>query len=89
MQIFADIFNVTTKRNINNDSASLGAAINTAVGLGIYDDYDEAVANMVEVRDSFKPIKENVQLYANLNAIYKDIPQHLDKILERTHEVLA
>lgn len=67
MQIFADIFNLPAKRNIINESASLGAVINTAVALGEYESYEKAVGKMVRVQDTFYPIQRNVELYEKLN----------------------
>ncbi|MEG0369719.1 MAG: FGGY-family carbohydrate kinase, partial [Hungatella sp.] len=58
MQIFADIFNLPAKRNVVNGSASVGAAINTAVAVGAYADYEEAVGKMVKVKDTFYPIEK-------------------------------
>ena len=89
MQIFADVFNLPVKRNVVNGSASVGAAINAAVGLGVYESYEEAVEKMVKVRDIFSPIPENVAIYRQLNeCVYKELTTHTDKILEKTFEIL-
>lgn len=89
MQIFADVFNLEVKRNVVNASASLGAAINAAVGLGIYETYEEAVEKMVKVKDIFKPIPENVEIYNRLNEeVYKNLTEQTDIILQKTHKVL-
>jgi sugar (pentulose or hexulose) kinase len=89
MQIFADVFDINIKRNVVNGSASLGAAINTAVGLGIYSSYEEAVEKMVKVKDIFKPIPENVQIYKKLNnEVYKGLTDHTDEVLKKTHTIL-
>lgn len=89
MQIFADIFNLPVKRNVVNGSASVGAAINVAVGLGIYSSYEEAVGKMVKVKDIFSPIPENVAIYRRLNEeVYKDLTNYTDKVLEKTFELL-
>jgi len=66
MQCTADIFNVPVSRTSTAETCSLGAAISAAVGSGFYKSYDEAVANMVHVSDTFQPIPENVELYAAL-----------------------
>ena len=89
MQIFADTFNMPAKRNVVNGSASMGAAINTAVALGAYSSYDQAVAKMVQVKDTFYPIPENVALYDRLNReVYIDLTKHTDEVLKKTYEVL-
>jgi sugar (pentulose or hexulose) kinase len=89
MQIFADVFNVPAKRNVSNGSAGLGAAINAAIGLGIYKDYDEAVTKMVKVKDIFHPIAENVEVYAKLNEVYRNIPKYTDEILHQNYAILS
>lgn len=89
MQIFSDIFNLPVKRNVVNGSASVGAAINVAVGLGIYPSYEEAVEKMVKVKDIFTPIPENVAIYQRLNDdVYKGLTEHTDKVLEKTFAIL-
>lgn len=88
MQIFADVFNLPVKRNIVNDSASVGAAINTAVAVGIYNNYEKAVKHMVKVRDTFTPISKNVELYDKLNnEVYKDIAKYTDIILKKSYGI--
>lgn len=89
MQIFADVFNLPIKRNAVNGSASVGAAINAAVGLGIYTSYEQAVDKMVKVKDTFLPIPENVAIYRQLNEeVYQGLTVHADKVLEKTFEIL-
>jgi len=89
MQIFADTFNLPAKRNVVNGSASIGAAINTAVGLGVYASYDEAVERMVQVKDTFYPIPENVALYDRLNReAYRDLTKYTDEVLKKSYAVL-
>ena len=78
MQIFADVFNMPACRNVINGAASLGAAINVAVGLGIYPDYETAVAKMVRVADTFEPIAENVTIYQKQTELYGTIRNFTD-----------
>lgn len=88
MQIFADIFNLPAKRNIVNESASLGAVINTAVALGCFKDYEEAVKEMVKVQDVFYPNKDNAALYERLNKkAYKVMPHYTDEVLKEIHNI--
>ncbi|MEQ7302079.1 FGGY-family carbohydrate kinase [Enterococcus avium] len=89
MQIFADIFNLPIKRNVVNGSASVGAAINAAVGLGIYETYEEAVEKMVKVKDVFTPNPENVAVYKQLNEeVYQSLTDYTDEVLKKTYHVL-
>lgn len=88
MQIFADIFNVPAKRNVVNESASLGAVINTAVALGEYESYEKAVEEMVEIKDVFMPIEKNAQLYQKLNQrAYKNMANYTDGVLKEIYNV--
>ena len=89
MQIFADVFNLPARRNAINGCASLGAAINKAVGLGLYPDYATAVDKMVRVKDIFIPIESNAKRYDAMNkGIFKDLTKHTDVILKKSYEVM-
>lgn len=88
MQIFADVFGVPAHRNVVNGSASMGAAICTALALGIYRDRQAAVDNMVCRRDTFMPIAENVALYDRINTeVYQHIAPATDDLLMRSHRI--
>lgn len=88
MQIFADVFNLEAVRNQVNGSASLGAAICAAVALGVYPNRDEAIKNMVRVRDSFAPILENVAIYDQINeTVYKHLATAMDPLLRTSHNL--
>jgi sugar (pentulose or hexulose) kinase len=90
MQIFADVFGVPAHRNIVNGSASMGAAICAALALGVYKDRQEAIDHMVQRRDTFAPIEENVVLYDKINnEVYKDIIPATDDLLKRSHRIFT
>ena len=90
MQIFADVFGVPARRNLVNGSASMGAAICTALALGIYKDRQEAVERMVRQRDTFTPIPENVALYRRMNQeVYRHIVPDTDGLLKRSHRIFT
>lgn len=89
MQIFADVFGLTTVRNEVRDSAGLGAAICVAVACGIYPDFDTASREMVHAQDHFSPQPAHRDLYLQLGAIHGDISSHIDPILVRIHQALA
>lgn len=72
-----------------NGSASVGAAINAAVGLGIYETYEEAVEKMVKVKDVFTPKPENVSIYKQLNEeVYQSLTDYTDEVLKKSYNVL-
>ncbi len=87
MQIFADVFNLPTKRNVVNGAAALGSAICVAVACNVYKDFDEAVKNMVKIKDVFYPKAENVAVYNKMMPIYTDITNHTDAILKKSYEL--
>jgi sugar (pentulose or hexulose) kinase len=87
MQIFADVFNIKAVRNEVNGAAGLGSAICAAVAAGIYENFDEAVANMVSIKDSFEPETKQVEFYNKMLPIYTDITNHTDQILKESYEL--
>jgi sugar (pentulose or hexulose) kinase len=70
MQITADIFGMPVQRPHTFETSGLGAAINAAVGAGLYDTYESAVAKMSHGGDVFTPIEENKEIY---NELYLDV----------------
>jgi sugar (pentulose or hexulose) kinase len=89
MQIFSDVFGVPAHRNVINGSASMGAAICTALALGVYKNRQEAIEHMVRRKDTFLPIKENVALYKEINEkVYSKIVDYTDELLRTSHDIL-
>ena len=85
MQIFADVFGIPASRASGPGGASLGAAICAAVATGVYPDFATAVARMEKPRESFAPDAGNTDVYRRLNAaVYRDIRQSTDQVLERS-----
>jgi sugar (pentulose or hexulose) kinase len=83
MQIFADIFGVTTSRNQVKGSASVGCVINAGMAVGAFDSYEDAVEKMVRKDDEFSPDLENTKFYNQLNdKVYRHVNQHFDPILK-------
>ncbi|MBU3952902.1 MAG: carbohydrate kinase, partial [Proteobacteria bacterium] len=77
-KITADIFNLPMVKGQTHETTGLGAAIITAVGVGLYPGIDEAVAQMVRVKTVFEPDPQNVLLYRQL---YKKVYQGMYKAL--------
>jgi sugar (pentulose or hexulose) kinase len=88
MGIFADVFGVSTTRNVVNGSASLGSAICVAISLGFYKNYREAIQKMVRVRDTFQPNKKNHMLYQRMNEeVYKEITVYSDEVVKKSYPI--
>jgi len=66
MQLTADIFGLPTARPHIYETSGLGAAIDAAVGLGLYPDFSTAIKAMTRVGRVFQPIPENRKLYERL-----------------------
>lgn len=90
MQIFADVFGVPSMRNVVNNAAGLGAAMNAAVGAGVYPDYDTAIDKMVRIRDSFSPDLDNTAVYDRvIDEIYRDIKTNTDPINQKIYDIFG
>jgi xylulokinase len=76
-QIIADMFDAEIKVLKVPDATIIGAAILGAIGVGIYENPSDAVANMVEVAYTLKPIKENVEKYNEVYQVYRALYQSL------------
>lgn len=85
MRIFADVFGLPASRNTVNGSVSLGAAMCAAVGIGLYQNFDEAAEKMIHPRDSFYPDEENHKLYTSINdQVYRHITSYTDEVLKKS-----
>lgn len=70
MQLTADIFNKAAEKPHTYETSALGAAIDAAVGLKLYSDFDSAVKGMTRVGEIFEPSKENSRIY---NELYQNV----------------
>ena len=66
MQITADIFGMPAERPHTYETSGLGAAINAAVGVGLYPDHATAIRHMTHKGTVFQPIDSNRRLYDRL-----------------------
>lgn len=83
VQIFADLFGLPTSRNEMNGAASLGCAINAAMAVSAFDNYEQATAAMVRPGQSFTPNADNHDIYSRIfDQVYTGIHQHLDPIFQ-------
>ena len=89
MQIFADVFGIPAVRTEVNNAAGLGSAICVAVGRGEYASFDEAIDEMVSVDTTFEPDARNHALYMEMDAVYREIPQHTDDIFRKSYEIFG
>jgi len=85
MQITADVFGITAERPHTFETSGLGAAINAAVGAGLYPNYEAAIDRMVHEGDRFTPIASNRDLY---DKMYRDVYQKMYGKLEPLYKAI-
>ena len=79
-QILADIFGLPVHRTDTHEACSVGAAMPAFIALGVYKDYDDAIAHMVREKDTFSPDPEVHAIYQRLyNEAYVNIYPALKK----------
>ena len=69
-QITADIFGLPVSKVQTYETTTLGAAMTVFIATGVYKDVDEATKNMVHPAHTFKPNKENNEIY---DSLYKKV----------------
>ncbi len=79
MQLTADIFGLPAERPHTYETSGLGAAIDCAVGLGLYPDFTAAMAAMTRVGQVFQPRIEAQRTYDRL---YREVYQRMYKQLK-------
>ena len=78
-QITADIFNLPVVRGSTSETSGLGAAILTAFGTGNFNSLEDAIREMVQIKDEFQPNNSHVKIYDQL---YKNVYKKMYKKLE-------
>jgi sugar (pentulose or hexulose) kinase len=90
MQLTADIFGLPVGRPHVYDASGLGAAIDAAVGLGLYSDFAEAVSRMTRVGRIFEPDPHTQHIYDRLyHRVYKQMYQRLKPLYEEIRKITA
>ncbi len=88
MRAAADIFGLPTARPHVYETSGLGAAIDTAVGLGLHTDFESAVRAMTHVGEVFEPNQENHEIYDRLyREVYEKMYKHLKPLYKRIREI--
>jgi sugar (pentulose or hexulose) kinase len=88
MQITADIFGMPVQRPNTYETSGLGAAINAAVGVGLFENYETAVSKMTHGGDIFTPIEENKKIYDELyHGVYKKMYSRLNPLYKAIRKI--
>jgi sugar (pentulose or hexulose) kinase len=88
LQIFADVFNLPTRRAAENGTggASLGSAMCAAAAAGLYPSIESAAQAMAPKQETFQPNPTNASSYAHiLTSDALDVRPSTDAIYERNY----
>lgn len=80
-QITANMMGVPVYKVQTNETSALGAAISAYVGMGVYNDFEIAVKNMVRISEEFLPDMDEHEVYRNYyDRVYKKIWGKINKL---------
>lgn len=65
-QITADMFGVPVYRTQTHEAALIGSSMISFTGIGVFENIDEAMESMVNIKDEFKPDMVNHKIYDEL-----------------------
>jgi sugar (pentulose or hexulose) kinase len=85
MQITADVFGLPTSRPHVYEASGLGAAIDAAVGVGLFPNFDSAIAEMTHHGETFLP---NPAVHQRYDELFKRIYQRMYDRLQPLYEAL-
>lgn len=83
MQILADVIGVPTQRVQTHEASLLGAAINAAVGAGLFASHRQAVAAMSHHGDRFEP---NAEHHATYQQLFREVYLRMYRQLEPMYQ---
>ena len=87
-QITADMFGIPAIRTQTYEVAGVGSAMTTFVGMGIFDNYDQAVEAMVHKKDIFSPDLEQHRIYTKLyEEVFKKIYGKLLPLYQQLYDI--
>jgi D-xylulose kinase len=72
-QIQADIYGIPVLRTTTEETTALGCAVLAGVGTSVYKNFNNAIENMIRIKEKLEPIKENNRKYNKLFKIHKKI----------------
>lgn len=73
LQMQADIFQANIVKLTSEQGPGMGAAILAAYGCGWFTSLEECAAEFIKPKETYQPIKENVEKYKELYTIYKQV----------------
>ena len=88
VQIIADVINREVRVSDGKEFAEKGAVILLAVTLGIYKDFNEAVAAMCRVKEVYQPNPKNAEIYRQFYELYKNMRLTFEPLWEERYRIL-
>jgi sugar (pentulose or hexulose) kinase len=82
-QIEADITQRTILTTVNEEAATLGAAILAGKAVGLYGNIAEAASQMVQIKERFEPAQENFGVYDDAFGKYVQLYEALCPLFEQ------
>jgi len=76
-QIMADVLEIPLRVAEARETGALGAALGAAVATGLYPNYEEAVAAMTRVQNSYQPDTARVSHYRRRYGLYQELTGQL------------
>lgn len=90
MQATADIWGVPIQRPHTSETCALGAAMEAAVGTGMYQDFPEAVQYMTRAQRTFEPIPANQKLYDDVyNQVFTKVYPSFKEVFKNLNRITA
>ncbi len=83
LQIKSDVCGYPIVKMKEEETSTLGAAIMSAVSIGDYTSFDEAVKEMVKTGKSFYPEDKNREIYVKNYSLYNEIYHVLKPVFKR------
>ena len=80
------MFGLPVSRIQTYESCALGAAVCSFVALGKFRSYEEAIAHMVQIRDTFTPDAKEHELYER---IYREVYRRYYRAVTPLHKLLG
>ncbi len=86
-QIKADITGKVIQVPLADNATCLGAAILAGVGIGVYNDFSEAVEKTVHIQRTHHPNQENGEVYGRYYQLYLKLYENLKDLYEKLAQI--
>ncbi len=88
LQLTADVFGLPTARPHLYETSGLGAAIDAAVGLGLYGSFEAAIDGMTRLGTVFEPDPRAHEIYEGLDGrVYRQMSRRLQPLYEEIRRI--